>query len=246
MSSATTPKIALVTGAASGIGAAVSTQLATSGIRVLLCDVDDHAGVALAKELGGEYLHCDVAVLQDVEHAFAECIDRFGVPDFVHLNAGVMTVPTDEPYVAIEDVTEEQYQRIVGINLNGVFHGMKTALPLMREKGGGITITASTAGLGFVPIDPMYTATKYAVIGFTRAVAAGNTSSTVRINAICPGVTDTKIVPEEFRKPEYGAMSAALIAEEVVDLLQQGANGEVRVKNAAGRQAFTVEIPDLS
>ena len=59
-------------------------------------------------------------------------------------------------------------------------------------------------------------------------------------------MTDTKIVPEEFRKPEYGAMPAALIAEEVVDLLQQGANGEVRVKNAAGRQAFTVEIPDLS
>lgn len=239
-------RTALVTGAASGIGAAVSEQLAAQGVRVILCDVADAAGVALAARLGGEYCHCDVAVLDDVERAFAHCVDVAGVPDFVHLNAGIMSVPTDDPYVAIEDLSEAQYQRIVGINLSGVFHGLKTALPFLREKGGAITVTASTAGLNFVPIDPMYTATKHAVIGLVRAVAAANANTSVRINALCPGVTDTQIVPEDFRKPEYGVMPAAFVAREIVSLLQQGPNGEIRVKNAGDKPAFTVAVPDLT
>lgn len=157
-----------------------------------------------------------------------------------------MTVPTDTPYLPIEEVSEAQYQKIVGVNLNGVFHGMHTVLPLMREKGGGVTITVSTAGLSVVPVDPMYTATKYALVGFGRAVAAANEGANVRINVICPGVTDTAIVPQDYRKPEYGMMPAELMALEVVDLLLHGPNGEVRVKNAADKPAFAIDTPDLS
>ena len=239
-------QVALVTGAASGIGAAVTEQLAAAGIRVAICDVNAQAGQVLAQKVGGEYIHCDVAELVSVEQAFGRCVQLLGVPKFVHLNAGIMTVPTNEPYVAIEDVTEAQYHRIVGINQHGVFHGVKSALPLLRKNGGAITITASIAGLGVVPVDPMYTATKYALIGFGRAVAAANEGSNVRINVICPGVTDTQIVPDDYRKPEYGVMPAELMAAEVVDLLQNGQNGEVRVKNVADKPAFAVEMPDLS
>jgi NAD(P)-dependent dehydrogenase (short-subunit alcohol dehydrogenase family) len=156
-----------------------------------------------------------------------------------------MTVPTGAPFLAIEDVTEAQYQKIVGVNLNGVYHGMKTVLPLMRDKGGAVTITASTAGLSVVPVDPMYTATKYALIGFGRAVAAANQGTNIRVNVICPGVTDTQIVPDDYRGPEFNLMTVEVMAAEIVDLLFNGENGEVRVKNAGDKPAFTVGLPEL-
>jgi NAD(P)-dependent dehydrogenase (short-subunit alcohol dehydrogenase family) len=239
-------RIALVTGASTGIGAAVSTALAAQGVKVAVCDINRTDGEALADRLGGEFIQCDVTSLASVQEAVGNCVERLGVPDYVHLNAGIMTVPTGDPYIAIEDLSEAQYKKIVGVNLDGVFHGMKTLLPLMREKGGTVTITASTAGLSVVPVDPMYTATKYALIGFGRAVAAANEGSNVRINVICPGVTDTAIVPDEYKRPEFGMMPAELMAAEVVDLLMNGPNGEVRVKSAADKPGFAVGLPDLS
>ena len=238
-------QIAFVTGAATGIGAAVCKNLANQGIRVAVCDINKTDGEALAKELCGEFIKCDVTNLASVQHAANVCAQRLGIPDYVHLNAGIMTVPTGEPFLAIEDVSETQYQKIVGVNLNGVYHGMKTVLPLMRAKGGAITITASTAGLSVVPVDPMYTATKYALIGLGRAVAAANEGSNIRINVICPGVTDTQIVPDDYRKPEFNVMSVDIMAAEIVDLLLNGANGEVRVKNAADKPGFTIDLPEL-
>lgn len=238
-------QIAFVTGAATGIGAAVCKNLANQGIRVAVSDINKTDGEALAKELNGEFIKCDVTNLANVKHAANVCAQRLGIPDYVHLNAGIMTVPTGEPFLAIEDVTEAQYQKIVGVNLNGVYHGMKTVLPLMRAKGGTVTITASTAGLSVVPVDPMYTATKYALIGLGRAVAAANEGSNIRINVICPGVTDTQIVPDDYRKPEFNVMSVDIMAAEIVDLLLNGANGEVRVKNAADKPGFTIDLPEL-
>jgi NAD(P)-dependent dehydrogenase (short-subunit alcohol dehydrogenase family) len=239
-------KVALVTGGATGIGAAVCTELANQDIRVAVCDINQTDGEALAKKIGGKFIKCDVTSLASVEEAVKVCTAKLGVPAYVHLNAGIMTVPTGDPFLAIEDVTEAQYQKIVGVNLNGIFHGVKTLLPLMRKKGGTVTITASTAGLSVVPIDPMYTATKYALIGFSRAVAAANDGSNIRINVICPGVTDTQIVPDEYRAPEFNVMSVQVIANEIVDLLFNGPNGEIRVKNGADTPAFSVGLPDLS
>jgi NAD(P)-dependent dehydrogenase (short-subunit alcohol dehydrogenase family) len=122
---------------------------------------------------------------------------------------------------------------------------MKTVLPVMRAKGGAVTITASTAGLSVVPVDPMYTATKYALIGFGRAVAAANEGTNIRVNVICPGVTDTQIVPDDYRRPEFNVMTVEVMAAEIVDLLFNGENGEVRVKNAADKPSFTVALPEL-
>ena len=239
-------KIALVTGGATGIGGAVCTELANQDIHVAICDINQTDGHALANKIGGEFIKCDVTSLTSVQEAIKVCTEKLGVPDYAHLNAGIMTVPTGDSFLAIEDVTEEQYQKIIGVNLNGIFHGMKTLLPLMRRKGGAVTITASTAGLSVVPVDPMYTATKYALIGFGRAVAAANEGSNIRINVICPGVTNTQIVPDAYRSPEFNIMPVKIMATEIVDLLFNGPNGEVRVKNGSDSPAFSVGLPDLS
>ena len=238
--------IAFITGGATGIGAGVSEKLASQGIRVAICDVNEKSGKELARKLEGKFIYCDVSNLGSVENAAKTCVDNLGIPDFVHLNAGIMTVPTGDPFLAIEDVSEDQYERIVGINLSGVFHGLKTLLPTMRKQGGCITITASTAGLSVVPLDPMYTATKYGLIGLGRAVAAANEGSRVRINVICPGVTDTQIVPDQYKSPEFSMMSTDIIAAEITDLLFNGSNGEVRVKVRTDLPAFKAEIPDLN
>ena len=238
-------KIALITGGATGIGAAVATMAAQHGCKVAICDVNEAAGSALAEQLDGRFIFCDVTSLASVSAAVSSCIEQMGVPDYAHLNAGIMTVPTGDPYLPIEDVPEAAYRRIVGVNLDGVFHGAKVLIPHMREAGGAITLTASTAGLTVVPVDPMYTATKYAVVGFGRAVAAANAGSGLRVNVICPGVTDTQIVPDEFKTPEFNMMPAKVIAAEVWDLLTNGPNGEIRVKVAASVPAFAVEPADL-
>jgi NAD(P)-dependent dehydrogenase (short-subunit alcohol dehydrogenase family) len=233
-------KVVFVTGAATGIGAEVCRGFASLGAKVAVCDINAEAGVALAAEIGGEFIGCDVTDFDRVEAAVARCVKALGVPDYAHLNAGIMTVPTNDPFLAIEDVTSAQYRKIVGVNLDGMFHGVKALLPQMRERGGAITLTASTAGLSVLGIDPLYAATKHAVIGFGRAVAAANELNDLRINVICPGVVETAIVPDAFKAPEFAMMPAAMMAEEVIDLLLSGANGEVRVKNSAEVPAFVV------
>ncbi|MCP5180476.1 MAG: SDR family oxidoreductase [Pseudomonadales bacterium] len=237
-------EVALVTGGATGIGAEVCRQLAASGARVALCDVNERDGRQHAAAIGATFIPCDVTRYDAFADAVATCESTLGVPTFVHLNAGIMTVPTGDAFLAIEAVSLEQYRRIMGVNLDGVFHGVKLLLPRMRVKGGAITITASIAGLGVLPIDPLYATTKYGLIGFGRSVAAANASGNVRINVLCPGVVDTGIVPDAFRTGAHGPMPPAVMAAEAVDLLRNGANGEVRVK-LRDREAFAVGPTDL-
>ena len=236
-------RIALVTGGATGIGAEVTRQLTGLGARVAVCDINAGAGEALARETGGTFIPCDVTSLSSVTAAVNTCEQALGVPDLVHLNAGIMVVPAGAPFLAIEDVSLEQYRRIVGVNLDGIFFGVKVLLPRLRLKGGAITITASIAGLGILPIDPLYAATKYALIGFGRSVAAANEGTGVKINVICPGVVDTGIVPDAFKRPDI--MPPEVMAREVVDLLLNAPNGEIRVR-IAQRPAFAVHPQDLN
>jgi NAD(P)-dependent dehydrogenase (short-subunit alcohol dehydrogenase family) len=238
-------KVAIVTGAAAGIGAEVARQLAAAGARVAVFDVDRAGGERTAAAIGGTFVHCNVAEPDSWAEALGSCVAALGVPDFVHLNAGVMSVGASEPFLPIEQLPLARYRRIVGVNLDGVVFGLQALLPHMRERGGAITVTASIAGLIALPIDPMYSATKHALIGLVRSVAAGMPQAAVRLNAICPGGVDTAIVPDALRAGDMQMMRTADLAAEVVDLLQRGAHGEIRVKLAASAPAYAVQQPAL-
>ena len=237
-------EVVLITGGATGIGAAVAKLATLEGAKVAICDINSSDGTALAKELGGWFIRCDVTDVESVASAVAECIRELGAPKYVHLNAGVMTVPPDEPFLPIEHVSEGQFRRVVNINVAGVFNGLKSVIPEMRHNGGAITITASAAALAIAPFDPIYAATKCAVIGLARSVAAANEGANVRVNVICPGGVDTAIVPTEI-KGDYGFMPPQVMAAEVIDLLKAGENGEVRVKLTEDKPAYVAETPKL-
>jgi NAD(P)-dependent dehydrogenase (short-subunit alcohol dehydrogenase family) len=239
-------KVGMVTGAAGGIGAAVSRQLAARGARVVLLDTNAEAGEALARSLGGLFVRCDVSDRGAWQSAVQTCIGSIGIPDYVHLNAGVMSVGAREGFLPLEALPLSNYRRIVGVNLDGVVFGLQAVLPHMRERGGAITVTASMVGLIPLPVDPMYSATKHALVGLVRSVAAAMPGAPVRVNAICPGGVDTAIVPEALRAGGMSMMSSELLAGDVLDLLERGASGEIRVRLSADRPAFAVDAPQLT
>lgn len=235
-------RIALVTGAASGIGAEVSRQLAARGARLVLLDVDAGRGEALAGELGGHFIACDVSDRTAWFDAVAGCVADVGVPAYAHLNAGVMSVGPHEDFVPLEALPEASYHRIVGVNLSGVVFGLQALLPRMRGRDGGICVTASLAGLVGLPFDPMYAATKHALVGLVRSVAAAAPDDPLRLNAICPGGVDTPIIPDALRTGDMSVMPVDVLAGEVVDLLERGRSGEIRLRLNADSPA--VDIPE--
>jgi NAD(P)-dependent dehydrogenase (short-subunit alcohol dehydrogenase family) len=238
-------KVALVSGGASGIGADVCRRLAAAGARVTVLDVDEARGTALADEIGARFVRCNVADRNDWDAAVTGCIEALGVPDYAHLNAGVMSVGADQPFVALDALPLERYRRIVGVNLDGVVFGLQALLPHMRGRAGAITVTASLVGLVPLPIDPMYSATKHALVGLVRSVAASMPDDPLRINAICPGGVDTPIVPAALREQGMAMMPVGVLADEVLDLLERGPSGEIRLRASADEPARAVPIPDL-
>lgn len=235
-------RIALVTGAASGIGAEVSRQLAGAGAQVVLLDVDARRGEALAADLGGRFIACDVTDRAAWFDAVAACVAEVGVPAYAHLNAGVMSVGPHEDFVPIEALPESSYWRIVGVNLSGVVFGLQALLPHMRGGDGAICVTSSLAGLVGLPFDPMYAATKHALVGLVRSVAAAAPDEPLRLNAICPGGVDTPIIPDALRTGDISVMPVDVLATEVVDLLERGRSGEIRLRLKAETPA--VDIPE--
>ena len=204
--------VALVTGAANGIGAGAATRLAGLGAKVVLADVDDTAGRDLAGSLGGLYVHCDVAELADNRAAVAAAIAHFGGLDLVHLNAGVAG-----GCGVGEDFDLPGYRRAMGTNVDGVVFGVHAALPALRRRGGGtIVVTASLAGLMPVPPEPLYGAGKHAVVGLVRSLGPTLAEEGIRINALCPGFADTALV-EGIREWVDAVGAPLLSVADVVD-----------------------------
>jgi NAD(P)-dependent dehydrogenase (short-subunit alcohol dehydrogenase family) len=225
-------KTALVTGAASGIGAASARHLAARGANVIACDLSEIGVRSVADEIGATAAVLDVSDVDAWERLLTDVFDEYGAIDFAHLNAGIPT--TQHPY-SILDVTVAQYRRVMGVNLDGVLLPTLGIARLMRNhpRGAAIVATASLAGLGPYYDDPFYGATKHAVVAFVRSAAPQLEAVGIRIHAICPGGVQTALIDDYMREriASRGAqmLDPAEVADAVGDMLTSDRTGLVRV-----------------
>ena len=216
--------VALITGGASGIGREVCRALAARDHLVIVADVDLPGAEAVAEEVKGRAVELDVQTLPANEAAVAFALEQGGRLDHVFLNAGISTG------TGFGDAFDlESYRRAMRVNIDGVVFGLQAALPALKESKGSAVATASLAGLTPVPMDPFYAANKHAVVGLVRSAGPALQVDGVRLNAICPGFTESAIIaPIRDGLIEAGVpiIETAVVAEAVAELLEGEAVGD--------------------
>jgi 3alpha(or 20beta)-hydroxysteroid dehydrogenase len=186
-------KVALVTGAAGGQGAAAARRFVAEGAQVVIADVKDDDGKALADEIGAHYRHLDVSEEDGWAAAITEVADVYGPPTVLVNNAGVLH------FAPLQDTKLADYQRIIQINQVGTFLGMRAVVPGMIEAGGGSIINVSSIeGLRAAPFLTAYTASKFAISGMTKVAALELAAKGVRVNSVHPGMIETGLLPTAF------------------------------------------------
>jgi NAD(P)-dependent dehydrogenase (short-subunit alcohol dehydrogenase family) len=208
-------RVAVITGAGSGMGLATAQAFAESGAAVVLSDRNEQTLRTATAELtsaGRQALGvaCDVSDEEQVAGLVDHAVETFGRLDFAFNNAGV-----EQATAAAADITEEEWDRIVAINLRGVFLCMKYEVPLMLEQGGGAIVnTSSGAGVKGFPGGAAYVAAKHGVVGLSKSAALDYAASNIRINAICPGIIDTRMMDRVTGDTPEGR--AAVISQEPI------------------------------
>jgi NAD(P)-dependent dehydrogenase (short-subunit alcohol dehydrogenase family) len=237
----------IVTGAASGIGAAVVSRARRAGANVLALDIDEEKGVALARESGAIFRRCDISNLsqwQALIQYLATLEAEFGTPTNIHLNAGIQVAPPHEPLAEyqLEAVTLERYRRMMGVNVDGVVFGLQSLLPLLSS-GSAIVVTASLAGVTPYSVDPLYAMSKHAVVGLVRSLAPELSKRGVNIHALCPGAVDTAIIPLAQKTAGASFMSPEMVAQDVFELMQENEVGKSWIRLSANKPRYIIRAP---
>ncbi len=205
-------KVAIVTGAGSGIGQASSLALAKEGARVVVTDVAAERGsqtLQMIKKMGADaiFVEADVSRSREVEALVRKAVDTYGRLDFAHNNAAI-----EGALASTVDCTEENWDRTIGVDLKGVWLCMKYEIPQMLKQGKGVIVnTASVAGLIGSPAAPAFCAAKAGVVNLSRAAALDYSKSGIRINCVCPGIIRTPMTERVIAAaPEMKAALDAL------------------------------------
>jgi NAD(P)-dependent dehydrogenase (short-subunit alcohol dehydrogenase family) len=197
-------RTAIVTGGLGGIGLATASRFVEEGAKVVIADLDDAKGAAVADELGALYVHCDVTSPEQVDAMVATTVETYGTVDIAFNNAGI-SPPDDD---SILDTGLDAWRRVQEVNLTSVFLCCKAVLPHMRSQGrGSIINTASfVAVMGAATSQISYTASKGGVLAMSRELGVQFAREGIRVNALCPGPVDTPLLRELFATdPERAA-----------------------------------------
>ncbi len=229
-------KVAVVTGGGSGIGRSTTELLARADVSVAVVDLDGDSADMAASAVGGLGIQADVGRSEAWPGIVDAVTKHFGGIDLAHLNAGVTTGEAD-----VTKITDAIYRRAVGVNVDGVFFGVRALVPALSIRGGGaMVVTASLAGLiGFSP-DPVYCLTKHAVVGLVRSLGPQLTEHGITLNAVCPSIVDTPLI-DDMRDVLQGSgfplIDVRAVSEAVVDRLSGDETGQAMVIQA-GREAL--------
>lgn len=233
----------LVTGGAQGLGAALVRRLIAAGRQVAVADIDTEAGDRLAKETGCLFIRTDVGVFAENQAAVRATVERFGGLDMLCANAGVAVGAANG-----DDFDIDRYRRGMRVDLDGAVFAINAALPQLRARGGGaVLVTSSLAGIS-PATDPYYGAAKHALIGLARSFALILRAENIRVNAICPGFVDTRLVDvvrEALTAHGFAIADADQVAEAAETVLNSPETGQVW-EIQAGRGATHVTFPDVT
>jgi NAD(P)-dependent dehydrogenase (short-subunit alcohol dehydrogenase family) len=237
-------KVALITGGGSGLGRAFAEALLEQDAVVTIADIDRAAGEQTAEELGCAFLELDVSDLDANQRCVDATSERFGGLHLLMLNAGI-----ESPFTLGDDFDPVAYRRAMAINLDGVVYGFHAAYQTLKASGGGsVLATASMAGVAAMAPQPVYGANKAAVVGLARALGLAHNHEGIRVNAICPGFTDTAIVSGPVRGMlEAGGvplMEPSNVAAAAMRVLASDDSGRALIVQA-GVEPYYYRFPNL-